>query len=63
MTETTNDPKLLKTLVCLERQQYNIPDEYSLYNKKLSTRYELVFFEKKNHYANQPANNRHKHSS
>ena len=31
MTETTNDPKLLKTLVCLERQQYdNIPDEYCL---------------------------------
>ena len=48
MTETTNDPKLLKTLVCLERQQYdNIPDEYSLYKKKLSTRYGLVFFEDK----------------
>ena len=43
MTETTNDPKLLKTLVCLERQQYdNIPNEYK---KKLSTRYGLVFFE------------------
>ena len=48
MTETTNDPKLLKTLVCLERQQYdNIPDEYCLYKKKLSTRYGLVFFEDK----------------
>ena len=48
MTETTNDPKLLKTLVCLERQQYdNIPDEYNLYKKKLSTRYRLVFFEDK----------------
>ena len=31
MNETTNDPKLLQTLVCLERQQFdNIPDEYSL---------------------------------
>ena len=48
MTETTNDPKLSKTLVCLERQQYdNIADEYSLYKKKLSTRYGLVFFEDK----------------
>ena len=48
MTETTNDPKLLKTLVCLERQQYdNIPDEYNLYKKKLSTCYGLVFFEDK----------------
>ena len=48
MTETTNDPKLLKTLVCLERQQYdNIPDEYSLYKKQLSTRYGLVLFEGK----------------
>ena len=48
MTETTNDPKLLKTFVCLERQQYdNIPVEYSLYKKKLSTRYGLVFFEDK----------------
>ena len=48
MSETTNDPKLLKTLVCLERQQYdNIPVEYSLYKKKLSTRYGLVFFEDK----------------
>ena len=47
-TETTDDPKLLKTLVCLERQQYdNIPDEYSLYKKKLSTRYGLVFFQEK----------------
>ena len=34
MTETTNDPSLHKTLVCLERQQHdNMPDEYSLYIK------------------------------
>ena len=47
-TETANDPNLLKTLVCLERQQYdNIPDEYNLYKMKLSTRYGLVFFEDK----------------
>ena len=32
MTETTSDPSLLKTLVCLERQQQeNMPEEYSLY--------------------------------
>ena len=48
MTETTNDPKLLKTLVCLERKQHdNIPEEYSQYKRKLSTRYGLVFFEEK----------------
>ena len=48
MTETTNDPSLLKTLVCLERQQHdNIPEEYSIYKKKLSSRYGLVFYEDK----------------
>ena len=48
MTETTNDPKLLKTLVCLERKQYDsIPEEYKQYKRKLSTRYGLVFFEEK----------------
>ena len=48
MTETTNDPKLLKTFVCLERKQYdNIPEEYNQYKRKLSTRYGLVFFEEK----------------
>ena len=48
MTETTNDPSLLKTLVCLERQQHdNIPEEYFIYKKKLSSRYGLVFYEDK----------------
>ena len=48
MTETTNNPKLLKTLVCLERKQYdNIPEEYNQYKRNLSTRYGLVFFEEK----------------
>ena len=49
MTEFTNDPSLLKTtLVCLERQQHdNIPEEYSIYKKKLSSRYGLVFSEDK----------------
>ena len=37
MTETKNDPSLLKTLVCLERQQQkNMPDEYSLYKKAIN---------------------------
>ena len=48
MTETTNDSSLLKTLVCLERQQHdNIPEEYSIYKKKLSSKYGLVFYEDK----------------
>ena len=46
MTETTNDSSLLKTLVCLERQQHDyMPDEYSLYWKKLSKRFGQVFYE------------------
>ena len=48
MNETTNDPTLLKTLVCLERQQHEqIPDEYLPHKKKLSTRFGLVFIEDK----------------
>ena len=48
MTETTNDPKLLKTLVCLERKQFDsVSEEYNQYKRKLSTRYGLVFFEEK----------------
>ena len=46
MTETTNDPSLLKTLVCLERQkQEMIPDEYQMVRRKLSSRFGLVFME------------------
>ena len=34
MTKTTTDPTLLKTLVCLERQQHElIPDEYQTHKK------------------------------
>ena len=48
MTETTNDASLLKTLVCLERQQHElIPEEYLPVKKKLSSRFGLVFMEDK----------------
>ena len=48
MTETTNDPILLKTLVCLERQQHElIPEEYQMHRRKLSSRFGLVFIEDK----------------
>ena len=48
MIETTKDPTLLKTLVCLERQQQGqIPDEYQPHKKKLSSRFGLVFIEEK----------------
>ena len=44
--ETCNDPTLLKTLVCLERQQpEEIPEDYKIFKNKLSTRFGLVFFE------------------
>ena len=48
MTETTNDPSLVKTLVCLERQQHElITEEYLAHKKKLSSRFGLVFIEDK----------------
>ena len=48
MTETTNDPTLLKTLVRLERQQHElIPEEYQMHKRKLSSRFGLVFIEDK----------------
>ena len=48
MNETTNDPTLLKTLVCQERQQQDqIPDEYQPHKMKLSSRFGLVFIDDK----------------
>ena len=45
-TETTNDEKLSKFLICLERRSIiQIPEEYSHYRKQLSTRFGVVFFE------------------
>ena len=44
--ETTNDEKLLKTLVCLERRTLEqIPDDYKPYHEKLSTRFGVVFYD------------------
>ena len=46
MNQTTNDSNLLKTSVCLERQQHEmIPDEYQLHRRKLSSPFGLVFME------------------
>ena len=48
MTETTNDPTLLKTLVCLERQQHELmPEKYQTHKKNMSSRFGLVFIEDK----------------
>ena len=48
MSETINDPVLLETLVCLERQQHDqIPEEYLPHKKKLSSRFALFFIEDK----------------
>ena len=42
--ETTNDEKLVKTLVCIERKTMEqIPEEYRGYTKHLSTRFGVVF--------------------
>ena len=44
--ETTDDGKLLKTLVCLERRTLEqIPEEYKAYQRQLSTRFGVVFFD------------------
>ena len=46
MTETTNNPNLLKTLVCPKRQQHDlIPEEYQVHKKKLSIQFGLVSIE------------------
>ena len=44
--ETTDDEKLLKTLVCLERSTLEqIPEEYKTYQRHLSTRFGVVFYD------------------
>ena len=44
--ETTNDEKLLKTLVCLERRTLEqIPEENKAYQKQLSTSFSVVFYD------------------
>ena len=44
--ETTDDEKLLKTLVCLERRTLEeIPEEYKAYQRQLSTRFGVVFYD------------------
>ena len=46
VTETTNEEKLLKTLVYLERRtSEQIFDDYKPYKKQLSTRFVVVFYE------------------
>ena len=48
-TEKTNDEKLLKALVCLERRTLEqIPDDYKPYHKQLSTRFGVVFYDDRN---------------
>ena len=44
--ETTDDEKLLKTLVCLGRRTLEqIPEEYKAYQRQLSTRFGVVFYD------------------
>ena len=44
--ETTDDEKLLKTLVCIERRTLEqIPEEYKAYQRQLSTRFGVVFYD------------------
>ena len=44
--ETTNDGKILKTMVCFERRSYEqTPEEYKEYHKNLSTRFGVVFYD------------------
>ena len=44
--ETTNDEKILKLLVCLERRSFDqILEEYKEYKQNLSTKFGVVFFD------------------
>ena len=44
--ETTDNEKLLKTLLCLERKTLEqIPEEYKAYQRQLSTRFGVVFYD------------------
>ena len=53
-------PKSPKKLFSLERQQLeNIPDDFSLYRKKLFTRYGLVFLRRPDNCVKEPENNGH----
>ena len=46
--ETTNDEKLLKTLVCIEGKTLEqMPEEYKEYKNHLSTRFGVVFYDDK----------------
>ena len=46
--ETTNDEKLLKTLVCIEQKTLEqMPEEYKEYKNHLSTRFGVVFYDDK----------------
>ena len=46
--ETTNEEKLFKTVVCIERNTMEqIPEEYKGYTKHLSTRFSVVFYDDK----------------
>ena len=46
--ETTNDEKLLKTLVCIERKTLEqMPEEYKEYKNHLSTRFGVVLYDDK----------------
>ena len=46
--ETTNDKKLLKTLVCLERRNFEqVPEKYKQYKNNLSRRFAVVFYDDK----------------
>ena len=45
---TTNDEKLLKTLVCLEQRNFEqFPEEYRQYKNNISTRFGIVFYDDK----------------
>ena len=49
--EATNDEKLLKTLVYIERRTFDqIPEEYREHKKHLSTRFGVVFYDDKKNF-------------
>ena len=56
MTETTNDPKLLKTLVCLEKKQY---DNMQPKQTEAIHKVQISILRRKNYRPHKVTNNRH----
>ena len=64
MTETTNDPNLLKTSICLERKKHElIQDEYQLHERKIGKLVRSGLFRGQSHRPKELPNNHHQRAT